>query len=169
MADFVVTAGSTIKCELVNGTVGRNALHSKLFVGNDAVIVAGILWSASKRLYAAPRAELHAEIEKLDGAVASYRKQLDDDFRVQESLRATADRTLGADVETVDHRLRTRLNRIAEAIELGGATVGTGAVSVQRSPARSAFPRRGAWKTLRDAVDFVEVEGWVSSTTISAK
>ena len=127
-----------------------------------AVIVVGLLWSATSRIYAAPRAALEAEIEQVAASVEKYRAQLDDDRWVQQTLRATADRTLGADLETVDHRLRTRLNRIAESIALAGVTVGTGDVSARRSPARTAFPRGGAWKTLRESVDFVEIEGWVT-------
>lgn len=137
--------------------------RSQLIAGAvGVVIVGGLLWSATNRLYAAPRAELETDIADARANVEKYRTQLDDDRRVQETLRATVDRSLGADVETVDHRLRSRLNRIAESIALEGATVGTGNVSSLRSPARTAFPRRGAWKTLREAIDFVEVEAWVS-------
>lgn len=47
MQKAVATTASTIKCEKINGTVTANRLNSKLYVGNDAVLVAGDLQMAS--------------------------------------------------------------------------------------------------------------------------
>ncbi|MCH8314365.1 MAG: hypothetical protein IIA64_00195, partial [Planctomycetes bacterium] len=86
------------------------------------------------------------------------RRQLDD--RLQEII----DRTLGADLETVDHQLRTRLNRIGEELGISGLTVGTGQARKLESPARNEFSRR-KHPELRNEIDFVELEGWISGET----
>jgi hypothetical protein len=121
-----------------------------------------VLWTMMSAVLLGPRAELSAEIADVRTAVENYSNGLRRSTDVVASIRDYASRTLGADVETVDHRLRTRLNRIAEAVGLDGPAVNTGNPTARRSPARTAFSRRGSWKTLRDTVDFVELDGSVS-------
>ncbi len=133
-----------------------------LVLAGAAVLILYLLWSTVRVLYAGPRAELTGELEATAARVEDYRRQLDDAPRVDGELRAYVDRTLGADVETVDHRLRTRLNRIAEAVGLAKATVGTGNATTRKSPARTAFPRSASWKAMRDEIDFVELQAWVT-------
>jgi hypothetical protein len=58
--------------------------------------------------------------------------------------------------------MRSPINRIAEEIGLRGPAVGTGGRRTLRSPARTAFPRSGVWRELRDEPDFVELDGWIS-------
>jgi len=127
-----------------------------------ACVIAGLLYGGVKRVYVSPRAELASKVEEASRRLAGYEQAMGDVARVQEELQRFADRTLGGDQETVDHRLRTRLNRIAEEVKLKEASVGTGGISVKRSPARSVFRRSGSWRELRDEVDFVELDAWVS-------
>ncbi len=88
-------------------------------------------------------------------AESRRRRELDADFQ------EIVNRTLGADLETVDHQLRTRLNRIGEELGISGLTVGTGQARKLQSPARNEFSRRRQ-PDLRNEIDFVELEGWIS-------
>ena len=141
--------------------------RSRQFTRPITAVLAGLLalwllWSTVQVLYAGPRATLTEKLKTATDRVDAYRRQLDDGPRVRDEMQAFVDRTLGGDVESVDHRLRTRLNRIVEAVAIGKPTVGTGNATKRGSPARTAFPRSGSWKRLRDEVDFVELEAWVA-------
>lgn len=134
-------------------------------LGRVMLAVAAILllaWAAKggvDRIYLQRRAKLEADIVAAQQRVETYRSALDEAPRVVDELQAFADRTLGEDLETVDHRLRMRLNRIAEQLRLENVAVGTGGASTRESPARSTF--RGPFRPMRDEVDLVEVEAWV--------
>lgn len=132
------------------------------------VTVAGVvlgsiaLWALVHYGWYKPRADvLHDELESARERVEGYRSTLDRNPRLQRQFDELVTRTLGGDVETVDHRLRTRLNRIAEQLELAGPTVTTGRPSSRTSPARLAFP--ASLREIRDEIDFVEVEGSISA------
>jgi len=109
------------------------------------------------RVYLQPRAELLERIESASEELNQRRQALEDKPNVQSELRRVVQRTLGGDQETVDHQLRTRLNRLAEAVPIRGAVVNTGRAVPRQSPARRAF--RGA---MRDELDFVELEASVA-------
>ncbi len=132
----------------------KRALLLIVALGALAIAVGLPLHSA----YLKPRSELvlgnaslQSDIEKFHGGEADHRSVLS-------SLRGFADRTLGGDLESVDHELRTRLNRVGEELGLRGLSVGTGRVRPFDSPGRAKFADKG----LRDETDFVEVEGWIS-------
>ncbi len=136
---------------------------TRLIVGAIALAAAGWLAvGATGRLYGGPRARLRGAIEETGARVNRYAGALERATEVAGAIQSFVDRTLGADLETVDHHLRTRLNRIAEAVGLDGTTVGTGHAAPRRSPARAAFPRSGDWKVLRDEIDFVELDAWIA-------
>ena len=122
-------------------------------------------WWAMERSYLKPRATLQESInsrsEFLDDAASERRLQP----RLEAQLQQYADRTLGGDLQSVDHRLRSRLNRVGEEIGLKALTVGTGSATSQVSPARSQFRGRSSvvnLRALREEIDFVEVQGWIS-------
>ena len=69
------------------------------------------------RLYAEPRADLDARIEERRGIVERYEAASALAARRRRSVASYEERTLGGDRQTVDHRLRSRLNRIAEETE----------------------------------------------------
>lgn len=129
-----------------------------------AVVAAagGLLWRSAGRAYLDTRRERLAAIDSLGADLERYRLATGDHGRVQGAIRAFADRTLGGDLETVDHELRHRLNRIGESLSLGDLSVGTGRARTLQSPARSRFAREHA--ALRNEIDFVEVEGSISGT-----
>lgn len=129
-----------------------------------AVLAVAGLWLGYARvlkpLYLEPRAQYLAQIDKNGKTLAEYRRNLQDHPRVAQSIDGYVNRTLGSNFETVDHRLRTRLNRIAEQVQLRNAAVGTTGQSKPReSPAKSRFNTQ---RTLRDEMDFHELEAWVS-------
>jgi len=130
-----------------------------VFIGG--VVVIGIGWMLLNRMYLEPRAELLEELESQTATLAIYKDGMASDLEQREQLRSYVDRTLGGAREVVDHRLRTRLNRLVEASGLTDATVTTGQIAERTSPARSKYRRL---RSLRERVDFVEVEATVSGT-----
>ncbi len=117
-------------------------------------------WRSVRGGYLSKRADLQQQIVSITGDVDRYRAAVREHTRIQDELRHYVDRTLGADLETVDHQLRSRLNRIGEVLGLEALSVGTGRTRQLASPARSQFSRRQS--ELRDELDFVEVEAWIS-------
>ena len=133
-----------------------------LLVGVALLAVFGWLGLRSfGSLYLEKRRTLKAQVEGLDSDLRRFRAAADDHPRVIQAITGYADRTLGGDRETVDHRLRSRLNRIGEEIGLSAVTVGTGRVKSLQTPARSEFRHR-ARRALGEEIDAVEVEGWIS-------
>lgn len=130
------------------------------------IAVAGIvgLWltmGISRSMYFTPRAEKLTTIEQLSQR-ESQRAGIAP-LMVKRQLQDYADRTLGSSRETVDHMLRTQLNRMTEDIGLSDVAVGTANALVKMSPARTVFARDGLQGELRDQPDFVEVEAWVNA------
>lgn len=127
------------------------------------IIIGGLLlYRAADRMYFSPRAEMIEELESITETVERYRSALDGRQEVQSRLQEYTDRTLGGDIETVDHRLRTRLSRIAEQIELQSISVTTSSPRALGSPARGMF-RGGGMRELRDELDFIEVPGSITA------
>ena len=131
-----------------------------LFVGVLAVL-GWLGYLAAQSLYFEDKADHLSKI----GSYRSFLKDAKAESRRRRELDADfqkiVNRTLGADLETVDHQLRTRLNRIGEELGISGLTVGTGQARKLQSPARNEFGRR-TQRALRDEIDFVELEGWIS-------
>ena len=128
-----------------------------------AAIAGGLLiFNQVNTHYLSKRKAHLSTIDNLTTRLAAYQKNARDHVRVKGELQAIIDRTLGGSIEIVDHRLRTRLNRLAEQAQLQSPTVGTGSSgSARRSPAASAFR---SFRDLYVEIDFVEVEGWISGT-----
>ena len=130
-------------------------------------LIAGLLivwggWRSAETVYFAPRRDLIGQIDDARAAIERSTSRVAGMPALERQLTSYSDRTLGSDKEEVDAHLRRRLNRIAETVKIAGATVGTGGISSRQSPARRAFPRSDSWKTLRDEIDFVELDGWIS-------
>jgi len=124
-------------------------------------VVVWILYGTAQRLYFTPMKEKRAEIVDLESKVEERASTNRAVFRRR--LQDIANQTLGSDRQTVDHRFRTRLNRITEQLGLNGAAVSTAGTSAKRSPARTNFSRRGMQGELRAMIDFIELEGWVNA------
>ncbi len=122
-----------------------------------------VLVKTANSVYFAPRQTLQGEINANQTRLDAWRAALDKAPVVAQQLKAYANRTLGADGQSIDHMLRSRLNQIAQTVGLDGSTVGTGRRLARPSPARSLFSTRSAAsKELHDRTDFVEVEAWIS-------
>ncbi|TVQ55850.1 MAG: hypothetical protein EA377_02855 [Phycisphaerales bacterium] len=126
-----------------------------------AIIVGWLLWSTANQMYFSPRAEHLDRIEQLSSRITEYRRSLDRQPRQQSQLASIVERTLGNDVEGVDHRLRSRLNRITEEVGLDGASINTSNPATRGTPAQRRFGRRGLEGELREKIDFVEIEATV--------
>ncbi len=132
-------------------------------------IVAGLigvtlLWQGAKTVYLQPRRALLEKLEKAQTSAVEYKNKLDERPRLQRKLREIGERTLGNDLETVDHLLRTRLNRIAEELRIERATVATGSSTARRSPAYQLFSSRNpVQRELREMIDFVEIDGSITA------
>ena len=93
--------------------------------GGAALLVAvgWVVTAAVGRMYVQPRDRMETGIEEQRARVVRYTDALDRAASLGSSIQSYVDRTLGGDDETVDHRLRSRLNRIAETVGLADATV----------------------------------------------
>jgi hypothetical protein len=118
-------------------------------------------YAGAQKLHADRAAPLERRIESMRAFIAEASDERVRHRGVTAELDAIVDRTLGGDLETVDHALRTRLNRFGEEIGLDGLTVNTGRHVARETPARSQL-RKPAERTLRDEIDFVELEGTVA-------
>ena len=122
----------------------------------------GLLYSAVNKWYLTPRRALVENIEAANTTLVRHRDAAQKKAGVTRDLQAIVDRTLGGSLESVDHRLRTRLNRLAEQSKLQGVSVGTdGSGRPKGTPARVLFSA-SSYKSLRDEIDFVEVEASIS-------
>ena len=154
-----MSAVDTIRARVATLPVSPGALAGIIVL----VLVAGWMVRGTYRsVYANPAGELRADIAAIKGRLASSERSSADVPRLAQEMRSFTDRTLGGSTESVDAELRERLNRIVEAVRLEGGTVGTETASRRPSPARAAFPKKGAWKKLRDELDFIELGGWIS-------
>jgi hypothetical protein len=139
-----------------------NAPVKAILLALALLIGAWLGYAALDRWYLLPRREALNEIADINLALASQAESRRLRPEVARELDQFVDRTLGGKLETVDHRLRTRLNRLAEQVKLQGVSVGTeGGGTARQSPARSVF-RAASQRGMREEVDFVEVQAWIS-------
>ena len=129
-------------------------------------LIAG-LWLAyivADYFYLGHRRELVEQIRSLTQKVNDRSTAIRNQKKIDAQLQQIIDRTLGGDIESVDHFLRTRLSRLAEHIGLQNTPVDTTKVGKPiDSPAKSKFSG-GAYRLLREEHDFYELEGWISGT-----
>ncbi len=127
-------------------------------------IAVALGWSALNGWYLKPRATLRRQIDAANVTLVSQTEIISKKSATAHDIHAFVDRTLGGKLETVDHRLRTRLNQLTEQVKLQGVSVDTDGKTggkQRQSPARSKF-RTTAQRPVRDEVDFVEVQAWIS-------
>lgn len=135
-----------------------------LLAGIGGVVLLWLLWTIILSLWLTPVGALRAQATKLESRISEYRDALSNAGTVHDAIDNYVARTLGGSLEEVDHRLRSRLNRLGESVGLKGMSVGTGRSVALLSPGRSDF-KGASRRDLREEVDFVEVEGTVSGTT----
>lgn len=131
-----------------------------------AVLVTGLLAKKiADSVYFEERAELISNIDSCNNFIDGWKKENKQKIRQRSDFDELVNRTLGGDLESVDHQLRTRLNRIGEELAITGLTVGTGQVRKLQSPAKSEFTRKSSQKHFREEIDFHELTGWISGQT----
>ncbi|MDG2053894.1 MAG: hypothetical protein P8J86_04225 [Phycisphaerales bacterium] len=137
----------------------NSARSKKLLVVVIAVIFAGaIIWYVLDRSFITPKQELLTAIEGEQASIKKYRTALNRDPAIQRALSDYGSRTLGGDIETVDHELRARLNQIGQSSQLAGVRVDTGRYVALKSPAKRLFSGK-----MSDEIDFVELEASISA------
>ena len=102
------------------------------------------------------RADLAAYRDRLQKADAEVRRGA----QASKALDELRSRSLGGDEETVDHRVRTQLNRLLESLEVSEATVTTSEPrTVGTSMPRSVMGRaQASLRKRRDEPDFATLE-----------
>ena len=128
------------------------------------VLLLWLLWTLAQSLWWTPVAELRARRSALQKQVDEYRNSIDSSDGVTSSIDVYVENTLGSTLEQVDHRLRSRLNRVGEAVGIEGLSVGTGRSTALLSPGKADF-KGSSRRELREEIDFVEVEATLSGRT----
>ena len=141
---------------------GRPAAFRYGVIAAGVLIVGVVGWNVAKGVYFTERAELEATLADYESNIEKVKGRRLDAKKLEKSMDAVLATTLGADRETVDHRLRTRLNRITEIVALRDPIVNTSAVKPLESPARRRMARKGPWKALRAEIDFVEAPATIT-------
>lgn len=123
-------------------------------------VIAGLwlVYRTADRMYLTPRRALLEQIASATVQINRYNQARQDRPRLMGDFKAMAEQTLGSDLETVDHRLRSRLNRLAEHAGIANASVGTQSAVRRQSPARVMF-KGNAQRGLREEIDFIELPG----------
>ena len=129
------------------------------FVGLGVVLLTGLLYGAYRSWWAGPvdeaRADLAAYRERLQKAGAEIRLGA----QASKALDELRSRSLGGDEESVDHRVRTQLNRLLESLEVAEATVTTSEPRTVETPARSVMGKsQTSLRQRRDEPDFATLE-----------
>ena len=129
-------------------------LTKKLIIG--ILGMTAVIWmfgAGARRSYFQPHETLTNAIAAATERNATYTSALAKVPGIEKQLDSFVNRTLGGDLESVDHRLRARLHRIAEQLELTDIAVSTGRAVARQTPAKRKFSRRD--RELRDEIDFV--------------
>ncbi|MCI0630870.1 MAG: hypothetical protein L0Y44_09485 [Phycisphaerales bacterium] len=134
-----------------------------IIIAVAAIASMWLVYRVAGGAYFAPRARLLKQINDDSKQLEVYRNAEEDFARVKVEIQQRVNRTLGGNRATVDHRLRTRLNRLAEHVGIEKSVDTAPVVKPRESPAKAKFVGAGS-RELRDEIDFVEVEGWVSGT-----
>ncbi|MCH8822272.1 MAG: hypothetical protein IH984_02075 [Planctomycetes bacterium] len=116
-------------------------------------------------VYFEERADLIGKIASHTDFIKGANKEIKRSVRQRADFDELVNRTLGGDRESVDHQLRTRLNRIGEELEITGLTVGTEKLKELQSPAYKEFSQKITQVKYRNEIDFHELQGWISGQT----
>lgn len=127
------------------------------------VVIGSILgWSIGGGRFDGTRADLESRIATYVKVMREVLEQRERRPALDGRLAAVLDRTLGADLEYVDSRLRRVLAELVDAAGLGDAKVSTGGGTVVGTPAKREFSRSKSSRAYRDEADFVVVPATVS-------
>jgi hypothetical protein len=138
-----------------------------LIASATAIVVMGAVagYSIGARTWSSDRDDAEDRIGRYTTFLTTVRGQRDQRAQLDQQTTAYIDRTLGEKLEVVDSRLRERLNRIGEDLQLRNLVVSTGRPTALPTPAK-ANHNKPAQRRLRDEPDFVELEAsiWGEAT-----
>lgn len=135
--------------------------RTKALIAAGVVVVGGSL--AYWVLYAKPRARLEEQIAAARDVTAQFKTRVSDRTAVQRELKEFGTRTLGKELDTVNHRFRTYLTAIGEACGLAGVVVDQGRPMPQKNPAAGRLPS-SVRAAAREQVDFFVINGALNAT-----
>lgn len=127
-------------------------------------VFAGLGWAVGAGRLNGDRAELDDRLNLYRRVLLEVRREREQRPELDARFDAIVDRSLGADLETVDSTLRRRLVEALAESGLRGGVVNTMGASVVGTPATRAFRRSGPERALRDEPDFVRIGASVSGT-----
>jgi len=138
----------------------KAAIRSRLPLAAGVFVVGAVVIGAYITQYASPRATLSGEVAVARESVQRLEKQLEGRPALRARLRTVGATTLGGKLDTLEHRFRTGLSRLAEAEGLTSVVVDHGTPQAQPSPLLNAKGiATGLKRELRRAPDFEVVRG----------
>ena len=141
-------------------------LWTKISLYIAAALITGLLGKKiADSVYFEERADLIGKIASYTDFIKGANKEIKQGVKQKSDFDKLVNRTLGGDRESVDHQLRTRLNRIGEELEITGLTVGTEKLKELQSPAYREFSQKITQVEYRKEIDFHELQGWISGQT----
>lgn len=134
-------------------------------IGAASIVVIVVAWLLYSSIYAKPRDGLLEEIDALNASIEKLQKQVDSRRKSDQELRAIGATTLGSEIDVVDNRLRTGLNRIMEQEGLANVVIDTREPREEDNPLRQTKGVSPAIKKiLSSSSDFVVVRATVKAT-----
>ncbi len=122
----------------------------------------GAAWFGYDRVYAQPRDELVADINRYQRSIADAREEMIAHEKTLGRLDAVAARSFGADRESADHNFRRALNAIGLAAGVEELVVSTQGARAVGTPARLQLRGTSLEREAAKEPDFVEIEGRLS-------
>ena len=128
-------------------------------VALGVLLLTGLLYGAYRSWWAGPVAEARADLVAYRERLEKAGQEIRNGRQARKALDELRSRSLGGDEETVDHRVRTQLNRLLESLEVVEATVTTSEPRTVETPARSIMGRaQASLRSRRDEPDFATLE-----------
>ena len=123
------------------------------------LVLSGLLYGAYRSWWSSPVAEARADLAEYRKKLQKTREEISRGRQATKALDQFRARSLGGDEETVDHRVRTQLNRLLESLGVSKATVSTSEPRTVETPARSVMGKaQPSLRQRRDEPDFATLE-----------
>ena len=133
-------------------------------LGGLTIAAAVATWWAYSAWYAGPMASRLADLEATRDSIRRYEELLEARRDVRAGLKEIAGTTLGARLDTVEHRFRSLLTGVAQECGLQGVEVTSGTPERMRNPAGSSrLDDRRLLSTFREQIDGYVIRGQVSA------
>ncbi len=144
--------------------MNRHRLLMPGIVVGVLAIAGSVGWAVGAGRLDGTRATIDERLEVYRAVLIGVREERERRPDLDARAAAIVNRTLGADLETVDSALRRRLVETIDESGLSEVVVNTLGGSVVETPASRSFRRSGPERALRDEPDFVLVRATASGT-----